>query len=217
MAQNVGAAAVNLSDMQLFPHVIPGYGMITPNNLPGGFTPDAIYVNQDAERFAAEGFEISDILLTQPETYCIFDESGMNDYLQKLVDNGVIASGETAAELASALGLDEDALTSTVETFNEDIADGTDDAFGKEENLNTLEGTLYGYRFGVGVHYCPGGILIDENTRVLDTEGNAIEGLYAAGEVTGGFHGNYRVDGSGLADPFVFGRIAGTVMAEAVQ
>jgi len=60
-------------------------------------------------------------------------------------------------------------------------------------------------------------ILIDENTRVLDTEGNPIDGLYAAGEVTGGFHGRQRVDGSGLGDSFVFGRIAGNTIADAVM
>ena len=60
-----------------------------------------------------------------------------------------------------------------------------------------------------------GGVLINENTEVISTEGTPIEGLYAAGEVTGGFHGTFRVDGSGLGDSFTFGRIAGRVMADA--
>ena len=62
-----------------------------------------------------------------------------------------------------------------------------------------------------------GGLKINENTQVLDTEGNVIEGLYAAGEVTGGFHGTFRVDGSGLGDSFTFGRIAGRVTAAAAK
>ena len=62
-----------------------------------------------------------------------------------------------------------------------------------------------------------GGILINDQTQVLNTEGEVIDGLYAAGEVTGGFHGTFRVDGSGLGDSFVFGRIAGKVMAENVR
>ncbi|MBC5625821.1 FAD-binding protein [Clostridium sp. NSJ-49] len=44
---------------------------------------------------------------------------------------------------------------------------------------------------------------------VIDEEGNVIEGLYAAGEVTGGIHGGNRVGGNSLSDIFTFGRIAG--------
>ena len=58
-----------------------------------------------------------------------------------------------------------------------------------------------------------GGILIDETTRVLDENEQPIEGLYAAGEVTGGFHGTQRVDGSGTGDAIVFGMIAGHTVA----
>ncbi|MBR2811944.1 MAG: FAD-dependent oxidoreductase [Solobacterium sp.] len=219
MAQAVGADAVNLDAIQTFPAVIPGYGMLLPFNLPGGFTPDAIYVNNRSERFTAEGFEIPDQILAQDkgEVYAVFDESGMNDSLQTLLKNGYVVSGDTAEELAEKLGLDGKALAATIAAFNEDISDGTDDAFGKDKNLNSLEGTLYGYRFGVGAHYFMGGILINDQTQVLNTEGEVIDGLYAAGEVTGGFHGTFRVDGSGLGDSFVFGRIAGKVMAENVR
>ena len=80
-----------------------------------------------------------------------------------------------------------------------------------------MEGTLYGFKYGVGAHYFMGGILIDGQTRVLDEEENPIEGLYAAGEVTGGFHGTQRIDGSGIGDSFTFGRIAGRALAEAAN
>ena len=45
--------------------------------------------------------------------------------------------------------------------------------------------------------------------RVIDTEGNVIPGLFAAGEVTGGVHGNNRLGGNAVADFTIFGRIAG--------
>ncbi|MBQ7486629.1 MAG: FAD-binding protein, partial [Clostridia bacterium] len=82
--------------------------------------------------------------------------------------------------------------------------------------ITEISGKLYGYQSGVGAHYFMGGLLINEQTQVMNTEGSPIPGLYAAGEVTGGFHGRQRVDGSGLGDSFVFGRIAGNVMADAV-
>ncbi|MCD8075795.1 MAG: flavocytochrome c [Lachnospiraceae bacterium] len=211
MAQELGADTANLEDIQLFPHVIVGYGLLTPMNMPGGFNPDAIFVNENAERFVAEAFEVSDAILEQPDgmAYCIFTEDNLNETLEGLMELGYVVSGETVEELAENLGLDADALQATIDQWNADCEAGADSQFGREENLNKLEGTLYGYNFGVGAHYFMGGILINEYTQVVDTNGDAIVGLYAAGEVTGGFHGNYRVDGSGTADAFVFGRLAG--------
>lgn len=218
MAQQVGADAVNLDSIQLFPHVIVGYGLLTPNNLPGGFGVSGIYVNKEAQRFATEGFEISDAILAQPDgmAYCIFNESDLSDGLAKLVANGFVVSADTPEELAEKLGLDPATLAATIAKWNEDCANGTDTLFGKDGGT-ALEGTLYGYNFGVGAHYFMGGILIDSLGRVQNTDGEAINGLYAAGEVTGGFHGTYRVDGCGTADAFVFGRIAGEAAASACQ
>ena len=85
------------------------------------------------------------------------------------------------------------------------------------EGLKPLEGKLYGYRFGVGAHYMMGGLLINGNTQVLAENEEPIPGLYAAGEVTGGFHGEVRIDGSGTGDAFTFGHLAGEKIAEAVQ
>lgn len=55
-----------------------------------------------------------------------------------------------------------------------------------------------------------GGVEINENAEILDVDGNAIPGLYAAGEVTGGIHGTNRLGGNALTDTIVFGRIAGS-------
>ena len=54
-----------------------------------------------------------------------------------------------------------------------------------------------------------GGLAIDEKARVLDENDNPIDGLYAAGEATGGIHGKDRLGGNSLADAMVFGKIAG--------
>jgi urocanate reductase len=53
------------------------------------------------------------------------------------------------------------------------------------------------------------GVLINGKAQVIDRDGTVIPGLYAAGEVTGGIHGNNRVGGNGIADIFTFGLIAG--------
>jgi flavocytochrome c len=220
MATEIGAEAVDLDQIQTFPAVISGYGMILPMNLPGGFGLNGtIYVNNAGERFAAEAFEIPDAILAQEngEVYAVFTEENLNDTMKELMGIGYVVSADSAEELASQLGVDADGLKASIDTWNADAAsNGTDSAFGRE-NITPLEGTLYGYKFGVGAHYFMGGILIDENTCVLNTDGSIIDGLYAAGEVTGGFHGTQRVDGSGTGDSIVFGMIAGHSAAAAAQ
>ena len=62
-----------------------------------------------------------------------------------------------------------------------------------------------------------GGVEINENAEVLNTNGDVIEGLFAAGEVTGGIHGNNRVGTCAISDITVFGRIAGRNAAANVK
>lgn len=53
-----------------------------------------------------------------------------------------------------------------------------------------------------------GGVKIDEHARVLRGDDSLIEGIYAAGEVSGGVHGANRLGGNSLAECVVFGRVA---------
>ncbi len=62
------------------------------------------------------------------------------------------------------------------------------------------------------VHYCMGGIKITPEAEVA-TDAKVIPGLFAAGEVTGGVHGNNRLGGSSLQDCVVYGRVAGASAA----
>merc|ERR1719160_689994 len=59
------------------------------------------------------------------------------------------------------------------------------------------------------IHYCMGGLEIDVNSSVIGSNGNPIPGLYCAGEVAGGVHGNNRLGGNSLLDCVVFGRVSG--------
>ena len=57
-------------------------------------------------------------------------------------------------------------------------------------------------------HHTMGGLLVDTERRVLDTQGHPIPGLFAAGEVTGGIHGGNRLGGNAITEVLVSGRIA---------
>jgi len=58
------------------------------------------------------------------------------------------------------------------------------------------------------IHYCMGGLEIDAEGAVIGKNG-PIKGLYCAGEVAGGVHGNNRLGGNSLLDCVVFGRVTG--------
>lgn len=70
-------------------------------------------------------------------------------------------------------------------------------------------------------HFTMGGAVFNDRAQILrskleDDEGEkAIEGLWGAGEITGGLHGDNRLGGSSLLECVVFGRIAGEQAAEA--
>jgi succinate dehydrogenase/fumarate reductase flavoprotein subunit len=57
------------------------------------------------------------------------------------------------------------------------------------------------------IHYCMGGLEITAESEVVSPKG-VIPGLYAAGEIAGGVHGNNRLGGNSLLDCVVFGRVA---------
>ena len=154
------------------------------------------------------------------------------DRIGDLVDNNQIWYGETLAELAEATGtaaagstpgFTEETLRATIEQYNEYVANQKDDDFGKEVltgavDLDNIEATD-----GLGIcitprkaslHHTMGGVVIDTEARVLNTDGQIIDGLWAAGEVTGGIHAGNRLGGNAITDIFTYGRIAGANAAK---
>ena len=104
-----------------------------------------------------------------------------------------------------------DNLKATIEKHNGYIDNGEDLDFHKvmaSTMVKIEEGPYYALPQFPSVHHTMGGLVIDTMTRVLDIYGQPIEGLYAAGEVTGGVHGANRLGGNAVADIVVFGRIA---------
>jgi len=148
--------------------------------------------------------------------------SDMNDRVKGMVAGGHVWAGATLAELAEASktpaagvapAFTEEALRATIEKYNDFVTKQHDDDFGKEViaggiDLEALEANPDSYIFisprKSSLHHTMGGIVIDTQTRVLRADGTAIEGLWAAGEVTGGIHGGNRLGGNAIADIFTF-------------
>ena len=124
---------------------------------------------------------------------------------------------DTLEELAEKLGItDTAAFVESVKRYNECVAAGKDLDFGKvmaSTMVKIEEGPYYALPQFPSVHHTMGGLVIDTMTRVLDIYGQPIEGLYAAGEVTGGVHGTNRLGSNADADACGFGYISGIVVA----
>ena len=133
------------------------------------------------------------------------------DYLE---EKGFVVSADTLEELAEKLGMDAATLQATVDAFNA-AAEGGEDEFGRTLFSTTLEnGPWVATARQACVHHTMGGVTIDTEARVLDEEGQAIAGLYAAGEVTGGIHGANRLGGNAVVDTVVFGKLAGETVVK---
>ena len=130
--------------------------------------------------------------------------------VDELIERGMAYQTDSIEELAEVAELDAETLASTIETFNSSVHTENDAEFGRTSFANPLAtGPYYAIKVAPGVHHTMGGLHINTSAEVLNTEGNAIPGLFAAGEVTGGVHGNNRLGGNAVADIIVFGRIAG--------
>ncbi len=124
----------------------------------------------------------------------------------------------TAAELAQQIGVDPAVLQATVERYNELCGKGKDEDFGKPaDKMVSLEGELYAIRLDPSVTVTYGGLEVDKDTRVLDTNDRPIAGLYAAGEVafTGLCGREYPSCGLAVGTAAFFGKVAGETAARA--
>ena len=117
-------------------------------------------------------------------------------------------SGE---ELAKEMGISPDVLKNTFDTYNEVAKKGTDQ-YGKKYFQNTPLQMNETYHVSIVtpvLHYCMGGIKINEFGEVVTAQDKPVPGLFSAGEVTGGVHGKNRLGGNALLECVVIGRVAG--------
>lgn len=134
--------------------------------------------------------------------------------------NEFVVTASSLEELAEKLGIPADNLVNTVNKYNENVENKTTDEFGREYTeeslngtynlaINKIEGDKY---YAVPLHaLCVmtlGGVKTNTQAQVLDADGTAIPGLYAAGECVGGIWGKFVSGGTGVMGPIAFGRIA---------
>ncbi|EEJ72264.1 flavocytochrome c [Lactobacillus ultunensis] len=183
----------------------------------------AILVNKAGNRFVNE-LNTRKIIsgaitnLHEDGAYLIFD-SGVRAHFAavEFYDHiGLVKHGDSLTDLAKEIGVDGKNLTATAERWNKAVESHKDKDFGRTTGMDREldRGPFFAIHVHPAVHYTMGGIHINTETQVLDTNGNVIKGLYAAGEVSGGLHGNNRIGGNSIAETVVFGRQAGIQMAK---
>ena len=107
--------------------------------------------------------------------------------MEGYVESGYIVKADTVEELAEGLGMDADALAATVARYNELVAAGVDDDFGKDAyRLSAIdEPPFYGMQMG-GLALCTlDGVVVNDDYQVLDLDGEPIAGLYSVGVDSG--------------------------------
>lgn len=207
-----------------------------------------IFVNQDGKRFVNEsgpydriGKTIIDQIdcgaMTLPFWMIYDDRDGLIPPVkatnvsmvdpERYVDAGLWHTADTLPELAAKIGVNAENLVSTVKRYNEFVAAGTDDDFGRGDEaydrafsggrspMVPIEtGPYHAAAFGLSDLGTKGGLVTDAHARVLDTNGNPINGLYAAGNTMAAVSGTaYPGGGNPIGASMLFSHLAALDMA----
>lgn len=191
----------------------------------GGFigTP-GIYVSTDGKRHINEDRSScsSEAMVTkiwqqdQGFVWGIWDQAGVDgapvhyisqDFSNE-VDEGCVFKAETLEELAEAIGVDPAALVQTVADYNDAMASGTDE-LGRTGGGAIEQAPFYAGRVVAVSPDTAGGVTVNTRLQVTDVFGEPIPGLYAVGNMVGGFKGRVNVGcGQAIGWGYTSGRLA---------
>ncbi|MFC3041811.1 FAD-dependent oxidoreductase [Virgibacillus xinjiangensis] len=191
------------------------------------FYKGAIILNQKGKRFVNESLSyklLGNAALREEEdsTYQIWDQTVMDQSVpgdklydfDKLLKKGLIKKADNLQELAALIGISPEALQLTVTEYNEGIEKG-EDAFGRNtlthhfgEPTQIRTAPFYAFETKVAMLATYAGLSVNPRAEVLNPYGEPVPGLFAAGEIAGGFHGAGYMTGSSLGKAAIFGRVA---------
>lgn len=146
------------------------------------------------------------------------DEAGPHDHVSTPFIN--THKADTLEELAVKLEIDPATFVSSVKRYNELAASGADTDFGKPASqlFSINKPPYYGIHRTLRLSAVCSGLLVNENHQCLDAEGNPINGLYAVGNLGGGFYGGVDypliVYGLSLGRCYTFGYLVGKHVAK---
>ncbi|WP_312148549.1 flavocytochrome c [Paenibacillus odorifer] len=223
MIEKLGGTTVDMDQIQVHPTVQQEKSYLIGEAVRGE---GAILVSSEGTRFTNEldtRDKVTASINTLPEKAAtlVFD-SGVKSRVKAVEQYdkmGFVIQADSIEALAKEIGVPEDKLATTLDTWNSAVKNKKDAEFGRTTGMdNDLStGPFYAIKIAPGIHYTMGGVKINTNTEVLNKDGEAIPGLFAAGEVTGGLHGQNRIGGNSVAEIIIFGRQAGIKSAEFIK
>ena len=155
------------------------------------------------------------------KVYEIFDEH-VHEVERDTVDYfnwGIVIEGETVEALAEKLGLDPAALRNTIDQYNAVSRGEMDDPY--QRSIISPDGLSHGPYYAIEVYpggtLSGGGLKVNEQMQVVKTDGDIFDGLYAVGEVSGGYRAFGYAGGDSLSHAAVSGKLAGEYVAEALK
>lgn len=233
--------------MDSLPHPVMNFSNATPSTFvekrvyfPGAMN-HSIIVTEKGDRFVNENQArqyISNAINAQirrgHQCFHIFDqamiapalekEPSAEKQLERDESKGHLFRASSLREVAEMAGIDPAALERTVERYNSFFDEGLErDADYYRYTGNNAPftgGTYYALSTNSVILATVGGLTINGDTQVLDTNGTAIEGLYATGNVSGNFYsGNYprHIPGTSVGRAATFGYVAIEHMLEGGQ
>ena len=220
LAQAIGAKLVDMDQVQVHPTVQQDtdHAYLIGEAVRGE---GAILVDNQGARFVNELDTRKNVTAAIDQlggtgAYLIFDR-GIRDRVKAV--EFYDQTGTDLETLATATGLDAATLKQTVADWNQAVANHNDAAFNRTTGMDRdiAAGPFYSIHIAPAVHYTMGGIAINPATQVLNQDERPIAGLFAAGEVVGGLHGNNRIGGNSIAETVIFGRQAGQQMFKYLQ
>ena len=141
--------------------------------------------------------------------------------IDEAIDAGKVEVAETLADLAGKLGIPPSNLIGTIERYNADAGQKHDSLFLKAgEQMRPIEqGPFYGCELRLSlIALTSCGPAVDSEAQVLSSNQQAVPGLFAAGECTGGVIGKVYVgSGNSISNCLAYGRIAGRNAARLVR
>ena len=211
----LGAKLANMGAYQ-------GYAFHTVDNDKSGdqgvLNNGGIFVNAEGKRFCNEygGYsELTPHVLAQTGNYCWCVFNDIQKDLSKSYEtweaDGIVYKGETAEELAEAIGVDVDAFVKTINIYKAGIEAG-EYVFNRCRLPENFDGPYYAVKNTGEIRHTQGGMAIDIAAHVLKEDGTLIPGLYAGGGCSEGFScgaGAGYMSGNGLLQALIFGKIAG--------
>lgn len=141
---------------------------------------------------------------------------GRNTYVsQEMFDKEITVKADTLEDLAKQCNLPFEQLKKTIDRYNELCDKGVDEDFGKRADrmFKIDKPPFYAYKFvDTVILVCMGGLVTDEEGRLLDKDSKVIEGVYATGNTMGGrFLVDYPLPAPGISHgmAMTFGRMVG--------